>query len=170
MAKIGRNALCPCGSEKKYKKCCLSIAEAAKVQEMLAARQERGQWQKDVGPALAQVRSRVEELMALELDADDRRLDDLSNGVLDLIKQGRFDEALASCEELRCDYPDVIDWLDRSAMVHEARGDSALAADFYRRALAFTEQPDQQDGFDEDGRDFLRRKIAEAEARATPPS
>ncbi|MGB5833644.1 MAG: SEC-C metal-binding domain-containing protein [Thiohalocapsa sp.] len=27
MTKIGRNALCPCGSGKKYKKCCLGKEE-----------------------------------------------------------------------------------------------------------------------------------------------
>ena len=37
MSKVGRNAPCPCGSGKKYKKCCLSKDEAAqleKAQEM----------------------------------------------------------------------------------------------------------------------------------------
>ena len=29
MAKIGRNDLCPCGSGKKYKKCCMAGDEAA---------------------------------------------------------------------------------------------------------------------------------------------
>ena len=93
-------------------------------------------------------------------------LDKLSNSVVDLIDQNRLDEALAACDRLRREYPDVIDWLERSAMVHEARGDWALAADFYRRALAFTEQPDQRDGFDDEGRDYYRRKTAQAEARA----
>ena len=29
MAKIGRNDPCPCGSGKKYKKCCMASDEAA---------------------------------------------------------------------------------------------------------------------------------------------
>src|SRR5690349_15482816 len=29
MTKLGRNDLCPCGSGKKYKKCCLQEADAA---------------------------------------------------------------------------------------------------------------------------------------------
>jgi hypothetical protein len=29
--KIGRNSLCPCGSGKKYKKCCLGKARAASI-------------------------------------------------------------------------------------------------------------------------------------------
>jgi len=31
--KIGRNDPCPCGSGKKYKKCCWASDEAARVQE-----------------------------------------------------------------------------------------------------------------------------------------
>lgn len=100
---------------------------------------------------------------------DDDHLDEVSNSVLDLIKQQRFEEALAVCERLRTGYPDVIDWLDRCAMVHEARGDHALAADFYRRALAFTERPGQHDHFDQEGRDYFREKIAQLEARIAPP-
>jgi hypothetical protein len=51
-------------------------------------------------------------------------------------------------------------------MVHEARGDWALAASCYRRAIAFTERPDQRDGFDEDARVDLRERLAHAEAHA----
>jgi tetratricopeptide (TPR) repeat protein len=143
MAKIGRNDPCPCGSGKKYKKCCLARDEAR-----LAAETQR----QAPAPILVE---------------DD--LDELSNSVVDLIDQRRLDEALAACERLRREYPDVIDWLERYAMVHEARGDWPLAADFYRRALAFTERPDQRDGFDEEGRDYYRRKVAQTEARAAAP-
>ena len=51
--------------------------------------------------------------------------------------------------------------------MHEARGDWALAAEFYHRAFTFTEQPEQRDGFDEDGRSYFRRKAAELEARVS---
>jgi hypothetical protein len=37
MKKIGRNEPCPCGSGKKYKKCCLAKDEAAVSQEQIAA-------------------------------------------------------------------------------------------------------------------------------------
>ena len=97
-------------------------------------------------------------------------LDELSNGVVDLIDARRFDEALGACERLLLEYPEVIDGLERSAMVHEARGNHALALDFYRRALAFTELPDQHDGFDEDGREYFRERIAELDARLRSPT
>ena len=72
-----------------------------------------------------------------------------------------LDEALAVCDQLQRKYPDVIDGLERSATVHAARGDWALAASYYRRALAFTERPDQHDGFDEEVRVDLRERLDE---------
>jgi hypothetical protein len=37
MAKIGRNDLCPCGSGKKYKRCCMVRDEAVAREEFAAA-------------------------------------------------------------------------------------------------------------------------------------
>ena len=137
MAKIGRNDPCPCNSGKKYKKCCERIAAAQ--------------------PAT--------DLSMPPLDFDDDDFHRLSNSVVDLIEQKRFDEASAACERLHAQYPDLIEWLDRSAMLHEARGELALACDFYRRALAYTESPDQRDCFDELGRDYYRTTIAKLQSQ-----
>jgi tetratricopeptide (TPR) repeat protein len=151
MAKIGRNDPCPCGSGKKYKKCCEGAALAQSAEQARAARlatPPRG------ARPIPETAGYV---------GDD--LDELSNGVVDLIAARRFDEALGACERLLIEYPEVVDGLERSAMVHEARRDFAPAVDFYRRALAFTERPDQRDGFDEEGREYFREKIAELDAR-----
>jgi len=148
MVNIGRNDPCPCGSGKKYKKCCLAAAEAARAGKPQPPTGNHARWRAE--PMLVE---------------DD--LDALSNSVVDLINHKRIEEALTVCERLQREYPDVIDGLERFAMVHEARGSYALAADFYRRALAFTEQPAQRDGFDEQGRAYYRAKIAESEARAS---
>jgi tetratricopeptide (TPR) repeat protein len=151
MVKIGRNDPCPCGSGKKYKKCCLDKAPpTSQPQQQAHPEDERAQL-----------------LAEKDLYEDSLRLDKLSNSVVDLIAQKRLDEALAACEQLHHDYPEVIDWLERFAMVHEARGDWTLAADYYRRALAFTEQPEQRDGFDDEGRAYYRKKLRETEAHAT---
>ena len=143
MAKIGRNDPCRCGSGKKYKKCCLPKDEALVAAE--AAQQPSAQ-----------------PMLMLEDDG----LDALSNSVVDLIDEARLDEALAACEKLQREYPEVIDGLERFAMVHEARGDWTVAASYYRRALAFTERTDQRDHFDEQGREYYRRKVAQTEVRA----
>jgi tetratricopeptide (TPR) repeat protein len=155
MATVGRNAPCPGGSGKKYKRCC--AGKPAQTQALPAE--------------LAPEREVLRQLLAappLEkaLLEDEIDLDELSNSILDLVEQKRFDEALAGCEHLLRDYPAVIDGLERSALVHEAREAWALAADFYRRALAFTEQAEQRSGFDQEGRAYFRKKIAEAEMRA----
>jgi hypothetical protein len=38
MVKIGRNSLCPCGSRKKYKRCCELTEDALKRTEVLVGR------------------------------------------------------------------------------------------------------------------------------------
>ena len=140
MTKPERNAPCPCGSGKKYKKCCLANDEAA-------ARQAADD-QRHPHDAATWV---------------DDGLDDLSNSVLDLIKEQRFESALAVCRRLLAEWPDVIDGLERSAMVYQAMGKHDQALDFYRQALAFAERDDQRDGFDEPGRAYYRDRIAELE-------
>ena len=110
MAKIGRNAPCPCGSGKKYKKCCLPL-------------QDRSSSQKNISYS--------------EADIDD--LDMLSNSVADLIDEGELDEAEKVCYELLSRYPDQIDGIDRLAEVYEARGNNKKAAEYFRKAAAFAQ-------------------------------
>lgn len=161
MAKIGRNDPCPCGSGKKYKKCCSATALAQSAERARAAQLAASGRMLATPPRGARPIPEAAGYLEDDLDA-------LSNGVMDLIDARRFDDALAACERLLREYPEVIDGLERSAMVHEARGELAVAIDFYRRALAFTELPDNRDGFDEDGREYFREKIAKLDARVRP--
>jgi uncharacterized protein YecA (UPF0149 family) len=109
MEKIGRNDPCPCGSGKKFKKCCLG------------QNQNKESW----------------------IYTD---LDQLSNKVVELIEQGRMDEAEEVCHELESAYPDQIDGIHRLAQVYEARGDRKKAAEYYRKAAEFATTAE---GFDE---------------------
>ena len=118
MAKIGRNAPCPCGSGKKYKKCCLPLHESSSAQE-------------DSG--------------IIDSIADLDELDMLSNSVVDLIKEGRLDEAEEVCRKLLSRYPDQIDGIDRLAEVYEAQGENEKAAEYYRKAAEFAQS---NPGFD----------------------
>jgi tetratricopeptide (TPR) repeat protein len=155
MSKVGRNELCPCGSGKKYKRCCESKAlEASAERARAVAETARARLAEERLPP-----ARTVEWVPVV----DDELDVLSNSAVDLIKEKRFDEALAICERLRVEYPEVHDWLERAAMVHEARGDAAQAIDFYRRTLAFTELPEQRDGYDEQVRDYFRATISRLE-------
>lgn len=158
MSKVGRNEPCPCGSGQKYKKCCESkaIDEAAARARAHAA-----------AARLAEERAPVR---AAPVEWVDDGLDDLSNSVVTLIQEKRFDEALAACERLRTEFSDVHDWLERSAMVHEARGDFALALDFWRRHVAFITDPQRRDGYDEELIDIFRAKVVELEAKLVNPT
>lgn len=155
MSKVGRNEPCPCGSGQKYKKCCESkaleaAAERARAHAVAAAAR------------LAEERSSSSPRLA---EWEDDGLDELSYSVVELIKQQRFEEALAVCERLRVEYSDVHDWLERSAMVHEARGELPLALDFYRRHVAFITEPERRDGYDEELIDIFRDKVSELETK-----
>lgn len=167
MSKIGRNQPCPCGSGLKYKRCCEAKADEA-------ARQRAG-----ASAAVEQLRTEERQPRGLSLPPEqwlpeDDELDTLSHSVVGLIKEKRFDEALAVCERLRVEYPDVHDWLERSAMVHEARGDVSLALDFYRRHVAFITAPERRAGYDEELIGIFQDKVTALERRlatsALPPS
>jgi len=138
MAKIGRNALCPCGSGKKYKRCCLPL-------HSVSSRQQEDNTAHSTKRSLA--------------DLDD--LDNLSNSVLDLVEEGRLDEAEQVCHDLMTRYPDQIDALDRLAHVYEARGDKKRAAEYYRKAAAFAQS---MPGFDQEGIDWYLSKARRLES------
>jgi tetratricopeptide (TPR) repeat protein len=110
MPKTGRNDPCPCASGKKYKHCCL---EKDRAGELSAA----------VGQ-----RDALQESQALDV---------ASNAVVDLVHDGRLDEAEQAARELLARYPEVHDGYDRLGMVHEARGQFREAAECYRKVIEF---------------------------------
>ena len=134
MAKIGRNQPCPCGSGRKYKRCCWlrnPDAHAARV---------------PATPAVSPLGYRLAET----------DLDRLSNSVVSLVDEGRLDEADAACEQLRTRYPEVHDWLMRKAMVCEARGETERAIEYCERTIAWMDAhpenfgPESREPFYED--------------------
>jgi hypothetical protein len=130
MAKVGRNDLCPCGSGKKYKKCCLASDEAAARSPQPAAVAARR-------PSLA---SYVQEHDALD------ELTEASNAVVDMVQAGHLDAAEQAAHGLLARFPDVHDGYDRLGMVCEARGDRRQAADYYRKAIdVIRDHPDNYD-------------------------
>jgi tetratricopeptide (TPR) repeat protein len=124
MAKVGRNQPCPCGSGKKYKQCCLAADEAARI----AA----------IPPPPLQAAGTVSFGSYAEID----RLDQLSNGSLDLINAGRFEEAERMCQQLLVEFPDVFDGHMRLGQLHRRRGDHRKAAEHLRLAAAMARSPD----------------------------
>ena len=66
-------------------------------------------------------------------------------------------------DTLRERYPDTIDWIERTAMIHEARGNLREAIAWWERTLRFMES---EDGFDDEGRDDIRGLIDRLRAKA----
>jgi tetratricopeptide (TPR) repeat protein len=128
MPKTGRNEPCPCGSGKKYKRCCLPKDQVAEHSSLATKRAE---------PATTQAkdRARLRDLYATMHEAQE--LDEASNAVVDLVKAGKLDQAERAARELLVRYPQVHDGHDRLGMVCEARGQHREAADCYRKVIDF---------------------------------
>lgn len=135
MTKISRNAPCPCGSGKKYKKCCLQKDEAQSINQ----------------------RASLDSSSNKFVEAFDD-LDNLSNSVVDLIDEGKLDEAEQACVELLNRYPDYIDGLERFALVYEARGDSQKAIEYYKKSADFARE---NEGFDPEYVKWAMDKVKE---------
>jgi tetratricopeptide (TPR) repeat protein len=130
MANTGRNEPCPCGSGKKYKRCCLEEDKAAEL-EALAAR---------VKPALGlpeMPKDMRETIAAAFADDEEDELTAASNAAVDLVHAGKLDEAEKAARDLLERFPEVHDGYDRLGMVYEARGDKQQAAYYYRKVIEF---------------------------------
>lgn len=130
MSKLGRNDPCSCGSGKKYKRCCLPQHEAAAAERAAVAAAQAAAELPRPGWAWE----------------DDDGLDEASNRIVDLVHEGKLDEAEQAARDLLVRYPEVHDGFERLAMVFEARGDRTQAAEYYRKALTFMEE--HADGYD----------------------
>src|SRR5579863_5356282 len=102
MSKAGRNDPCPCGSGKKFKRCCLERVEA----DERAARQEAEREQRKVDrEAFEAARARL-----LEREREEERIfsavDRLSERVLAHIGDGQLDEAEATARQLIAEFGD----------------------------------------------------------------
>ena len=95
-------------------------------------------------------------------DPDLDALEQLSNSVVDLIQHRRFDAALKACVELKRRYSDQLDWIFRTAEVHEAKGEIGQAVEFYRQCIAFIEA--DPDWFDAEGKEYYRSTIDRLES------
>ncbi len=139
MARPGRNDPCPCGSGQKYKRCCLpkdqaadsaALAQTAQARAAEASRHDHSHGARDFCAAVP--------------DDDEDELTRDSNAVVDLVHEGKLEQAEQAARALLVRYPQVHDGYDRLGMVYEARGQSKAAADCYRQVIAFVHaHPDQ---------------------------
>lgn len=163
MANTGRNDPCPCGSGKKYKKCCLPADQAAAA----AAAKARARQQATERPAMPTGPWTPETFFFEEEDL----IDDYSNRVLDLIDDGDLDGAEQACRMLEEKFPEFIDCPDRRATLCEARGELEQAIAYNERCLEIIAE-DPQDyetaHIYEDAITRLRRAIANRAAATKP--
>ncbi len=143
---IGRNDPCRCGSGKKYKKCCLSKDESAapRVSEPSL-----------LPPPLPP--------SAFPPGAFESDLDKLSNGVLDAIEARQFEQAERLCEQLRTEFPEVIDGRWRLAMLREAQERFEEAVSLYGEVL--DEMRHQANGFNDGAIESMERDRARARSK-----
>jgi tetratricopeptide (TPR) repeat protein len=138
MANTGRNDPCPCGSGKKYKRCCLAKDDSAE-REAFASRTTPAlgsPWQRSP-EILAEMR---EALAAGSVDDEEDELTAASNAAVDLVNAGKLDEAEKAARDLLERFPEVHDGYDRLGMVYEARGDKKQAAYYYRKVIDFVRE------------------------------
>jgi SEC-C motif len=100
MAKPGRNDPCPCGSGKKYKKCCLANAEAAEREQLAKAEARRAESAAAHRLHLREVRASIAARLSGAVDADEDALTIASNAAADLVRAGKLDEAEKAANDL----------------------------------------------------------------------
>jgi hypothetical protein len=68
---------------------------------------------------------------------DEEHIDDLSDSVIDLCEQNKFDEADLVCQKLRDEHDYHVDGFRMQAIVYEYRGDENNALEYYKKSLDF---------------------------------
>jgi tetratricopeptide (TPR) repeat protein len=141
MAKIGRNEPCPCGSGKKYKRCCQVLA-AQSPPPMAIARDPDPEPSDELCPCCVE------------------RLERQADRVADELCAGRLDQAEALCQKLIADFPTEAEGLDLLSMILQERGERERALDLLRRASAIAHARPE---YDFDVRSDMRERIRELE-------
>ena len=144
--KTPRNEPCPCGSGKKYKKCCLVQDESMVAEKRSEQAEAHRRWRED----MEQVDLRIEELI------------DLSNKANDLIRAEQWSEAEVACRQLQEQFPDEIDGDHRFYEYYKARGDFREAKKHAQATLAMVES---HEGFDPQFPEEIKEDIAAFDER-----
>ena len=165
MVSSGRNDPCPCGSGKKYKRCCLE-KDAAREREALAAsvKPASSPWSRSP-EVLAEMREAL--AVATGGDDDDDELETASNAAVDLVQAGKLDEAEQAARDLLQRFPEVHDGYDRLGMVYEARGQPKQAADCYRKVIEIIRA--NGDAYDQEFADVFVKLVAKLDPPTGSP-
>jgi TolA-binding protein len=78
------------------------------------------------------------------IDEESDELTTASNAIVDMVHDGKLDEAEQVARDFLVRFPEVHHGYDRLGMVYEARGDHKQAAHYYRQVIDFVRaHPDQ---------------------------
>jgi TolA-binding protein len=135
------NDRCHCGSGQKYKRCCLEQDQRADSAALAQAAADRLAATSHHHHAHGQCD------FCGDTFGDDDESDELtsaSNAIVDMVHDGKLDEAEQAARDFLVRFPEVHDGYDRLGMVYEARGDHKQAAHYYRQVIDFVRaHPDQ---------------------------
>jgi tetratricopeptide (TPR) repeat protein len=154
MAKIGRNDLCPCGSGKKYKRCCMARDEAATRETLAAA---------NAAATTATAAGQHDPHLCHDCN---EQLDAAANAVLGLIDARKFAEAEQAAHEVLARFPAVHDGYECLGRLYQAKGDHHHAAECYRKIIAFARN--EPHFYDPHFIDHFQDLIDRLEPQATP--
>lgn len=144
MAKIGRNEVCPCGSGKKYKRCCKAL----------------GAQLPSPTPPTALPGAAEHEPYAELCPCCVERLEREADRVADELVAGRLNHAEALCRKLIADFPGEAEGLDLLSMILQERGHRDHALEVLRRASAIAHARPE---YDSDVRSDMRDRIRQLE-------
>ena len=143
MAKIGRNELCPCGSGRKHKRCCLATPAIEPPTGV---------------NGVTRTESR-DELCPCCVD----ELNERADHVLDELLAGHADQAEALCHDFLRDFPGQAEGIDLLSMIFEQRGHRERALELLRQASDIAHA---NPVYDAETRSLMRERIKELELAA----
>lgn len=158
----GRNDPCPCGSGKKYKKCCLSRdqTQGSKVIHPHGHADHAGCSPHD------HLRAGVLHLPEGLTDAEVRqyveRIDRWANAARDALDEGRLEEAERLADQVRAEYPDQVDGYHIRARIRVAQMRWDEAAEGFEQAISIALK--HREDYDEEFIEKLRRDGEQARA------
>jgi len=144
---VGRNDPCPCGSGKKYKKCCLGKEEAGPKQPPgpdVPGEEAWAKWTGEVESELAQLSQWAQEGYAA-------------------VERGDFSKAEEMHWKIRDQFPEMIEGPRLLGKLRAAQGRWAEAAAAYQEAIKVIEG--DRDGFDDEVLEQMQHRMDEAKLR-----
>ena len=147
MTKTARNSPCPCGSGKKYKRCCLDKVKKTVIPNITPLSCPDG-------------KDRI--LQGQEDWNYDQNLCEWSNNSMDLIREGKLEEAEILAKKLLETFPELHDGWERMAMIYEEKKQYQKAEEYYIKADHIIIS---SDGYEDELADFLKVKAIEMRSR-----